>query len=92
MNTLCDEIIDAVESAGYRPGSALAQQARADKLSRVRQQHPDAAIVVVRDEYTGCRFSRAKRNRGRCEKLDSNSTNRGGDGSNCYQVWARWDD
>jgi hypothetical protein len=88
--TLCDEIIEAVESAGYRPGSVAAQRARADKLSRVREQHPDAEIVVVRDEYSGCRFAGAQRNRGRCQKLGSNSTTRGGDGSNCYQVWARW--
>ena len=86
---LKSELLNAIQLAGYIP-NPRDQNGRIRKLAAVREQHPDAAIVVVRDEFTGCRFARAKRNFGRCEKLGHNSTNRGGDGSNCYQVWARW--
>ena len=89
MNELENEIISAVRYAGYTP-AINGQRGRARKLATVRAQHPDAKVVVVRDEFTGSRFARSTRNRDRCEKLGHNSTNRGGDGSNCYQVWARW--
>jgi hypothetical protein len=83
------EIFAAIVTAGYHP-SPNGQSGRATILRRVREQHPDAEIVVVRDEFTGVRFARAKRNRGRCEKLGHNSSTPRGNGSNCYQVWARW--
>jgi len=89
MTDLELEIYYAVRLAGYRPSDS-GQGSRARKLAEVRSDHPDAEVVVVRDEFTGCRFRRAKRNQGRCKKLGSNSTTRHGDGSNCYQVWARW--
>jgi hypothetical protein len=89
MTTLEKEIVASVQLAGYNP-NPNAQAFRAQKLASVRSEHPTAKVIVVRDEYTGCRFGKAKRNAGRCRKLGSNSTNRGGDGSNCYQVWARW--
>lgn len=86
---LKSELLNAIRLAGYSP-NPRDQTGRVNRLAAVRTEHPEAAIVVVRDEYTGCRFARAKRNRDRCQKLGHNSTNRGGDGSNCYQVWARW--
>ena len=89
MQNLEAEIYSAVVNAGYRP-SKSGQVGRAKKLLEVRMEHPEAAIVVVRDEFTGSRFGRSKRNSGRCKKLGNNSTTRGGDGSNCYQVWAKW--
>jgi hypothetical protein len=89
MKKLEEEIYVAVIEAGYRP-SPSGQAGRARILQQVREKHPKAKIVVVRDEYTGARFARANRNRNRCEKLGHNSTTRGGNGSNCYQVWAKW--
>ena len=83
------ELINSIRGAGYSPNPSD-QNGRIAKLASVRAEHPEAKIVVIRDEFTGCRFARAKRNRDRCAKLGHNSTNRGGDGSNCYQVWARW--
>lgn len=83
------EILAAVRYAGYSPNPSD-QSRRIAKLAAVRAEHPEAEIVVVRDEFTGYRFARAKRNAGRCKKLGHNSTNRGGNGGNCYQVWARW--
>ena len=88
-DSLKSEILAAVRFAGYSPNPSDHSR-RVAILAAGRAEHPEAEIVVVRDEFTGCRFARSKRNAGRCRKMGHNSTTRGGDGSNCYQIWARW--
>ena len=89
MHATETELIDAIRARGYRPNPA-GQSGRACVLESVRGEHPDAKIVVVRDEYTGRRFGLSKCNAGRCWKLGHNSSTPHGRGWNCYQVWARW--
>ena len=79
MERMTIEELRALVASPRDRGRRRGQLARAEA---VLQEHPEAVLCVVSDEFSGVRFGAAQKRKGRCLKLGGTTYR--------YQLWASW--